>query len=400
MKKVLLVAYGGGHVRMLLPVARALRDRGLAEPVFLGLTTARAQVLAAGFPCLGFLDFVEAGDAPALAQGRQLACALAQHAVSFEESAAYLGLCYADLEHELGAEQAARRYADQGRQAFLPVRTLQRILRRLRPALVVATSAPRAERAALLAARALGVPSVCLVDLLAAYEIEWLQAPDYADRVCVLNEPVRQRLLAAGRRPQQVVVTGNPAFDPLFDPALRERGAALRRSRGWERRSVWLWASQPEPARHHRSGQAGDPRLPARIAARLQSLTEAHPDLELVIRPHPSEAAGYRIALGERQHLSGPGEDLHTLLAACDGVVVLTSTVGIEARMAGCHVLQVLGSLYSDDAPYQACGIADAAVPLEQLEAALLDLRGRPRQPARGGEPATPRVLAQLEALL
>ena len=70
MKKALFVAYGGGHVRMLLPVARSLRERGWAEPVFLGLTTARAEVEAAGFRCLGFLDFVRPEDASAEVRAR------------------------------------------------------------------------------------------------------------------------------------------------------------------------------------------------------------------------------------------------------------------------------------------------------------------------------------------
>ena len=400
MKKVLFVAYGGGHVRMLLPVARSLRDQGRAEPVFLGLTTARAEVEAAGFACLGFLDFVRPEDHGALAQGRALAATLAQHAVSFEESAAYLGLSYADLVRDHGAQEAGRRYAREGRQAFLPAHVLQRVLAQLRPDLVVTTSAPRAERAAVLAARALGIPCACLVDLFAAYEIEWLRAPAYADVVCVLNEALRERLLAAGRRPQEVVVTGNPAFYPLLDPALHARGAALRRARGWAGRSVWLWASQVEPASHPCNPGRGDPRLPARIAAQLQAIAASRPDMELVIRPHPSEAADYRIALGPRQWLSPREENLHELLAACDGVVVLTSTVAIEARMAGCRVVQVLGSLYSPDAPYLACGIADAAVPVAGLADAIATHSGQARCSPLGGEPATPRVVAQLEALL
>ena len=127
MKRVLFVGYGGGHVRMLLPVARLLRARGLAEPVFLGLTTARAEVEAAGFPCLGFTDFIGEGDAAALEQGRALASQLASHAISFEESAAYLGLSYADLVREHGAERAAALPAAPGRQAFLPVAAPGRI---------------------------------------------------------------------------------------------------------------------------------------------------------------------------------------------------------------------------------------------------------------------------------
>jgi hypothetical protein len=394
---VLFVAYGGGHVRMLLPVARMLRERRMAEPVFLGLTTARAEVEAAGFPCMGFLDAVAPGDEVAMQHGRTLASQLPAHAVSFEESAAYLGLSYADLERAQGSDRAAALYLEHGRQAFLPVPTLERILRLVQPSLVVATSAPRAERAAVLAARRLGLPAVCLVDLFAAYEIEWLREPGFADRVCVLNEQVRQRIVQAGRGDHEVVVTGNPAFDGLIDPAVRERGARLRQARRWDGQRVWLWASQIEPAAHPCQPGHGDTELPMRIARELQAITAARPNMTLVIRPHPSEV-DFRIELGPRQHLSGRQEPLHELLHACDGVVVLTSTVGLEARLAGCHVVQVLGSLYSADAPYLAYGIADAAVPLAGLAAAIDG--ARPPVAAQDLTPAAPRVIEALRPWL
>ncbi|TFZ02440.1 UDP-glycosyltransferase [Ramlibacter henchirensis] len=393
MKRVLFVGYGGGHVRMLLPVARLLRERGLGEPVFLGLTTARAEVEAAGFACLGFADFLRADDAAALQQGRALAAKLPAHAISFEESAAYLGLSYADLVREHGEQGAAALYAQHGRQAFLPVPTLERILTKVQPDLLVATSAPRAERASFLAARRLGVPAVCLVDLFAAYEIEWLREPGFADRICVLNERVRDRLVATGRRAEEVIVTGNPAFDGLLDPGVRERGAALRKARGWDGRRVWLWASQVEPESHPCQPGRGDTLLPRRIAQELQRITRARPDMELVIRPHPSEG-DYRIELGAREWLSPRTENLHELLHACDGAVVLTSTVGLEASIAGCAVVQVTGSLYTLDAPYLAYGIADAAVALEGLAVALD--AAPPRRAAVDLAPAAPRVLEAL----
>lgn len=399
MKKVLFAAYGGGHVRALLPVAQLLRDQRLAEPMFLGLTTARAEVEAAGFPCIGFLELTQPGDEQALAWGRALAGELDSHAVSFEESAAYLGLSFADLVHVHGHAQAQALYRAHGRQAFLPVRTLERCLRRFSPDLLVATSAPRAERAAFIAARRLGVPSVCLVDLFAAYEVEWLREPGFADRICVLNGQVRRRIVEAGRGEDEVVVTGNPAFDRLLDPSMRERGRALRRARGWEGQVVWLWASQVEPESHPCQPGRGDPQLPMRIARELQRVVAQRPRLELVVRPHPSER-DYRIELGPRQRLSPRQENLHELLHACDGVVVLTSTVGLEARLAGCHVVQALGSLYSPDAPYLAYGIADAAVPLDGLEAAIERFSAQPRGTAAVAQAAAPRVLEVLRPWL
>src|SRR4051812_13827461 len=204
---------------MVLPVARALQASGRARVQVLGLTTAAAVVREAGLPLLQVKDFVDAGDARALQHGERLAAAMGPVADP-DETRAYLGLSYAELESQHGIEGAEQRYAQDGRQAFLPVRLLERILRRVRPDLVVATNSPRGERAAVLAARKLGLPSVCIVDLFAIDEVRWIGQPGYADRICVLNAHVRDFLVRAGRQPDEVVVTGNPAFDALHAPAV------------------------------------------------------------------------------------------------------------------------------------------------------------------------------------
>jgi hypothetical protein len=395
---VLFACYGGGHVRMVLPVAREVQRRGLGRPVILGLTSARADVIAAGFECLGFADFATPEDVQDLAHGEQLARGLESQATGLRESMAYLGLSYADLVRDHGKEAAAAMYAAHGRYVFLPVHMLERIVRATGAAAVVTTSAPRAERAAILAARRCGVPSLCMVDLFAAYEIEWLKDPGFADRVCVLNERVRDKLVTAGRDAGDVVVTGNPAFDRIADPAVRAAGSALRKERGWDGQKVVLWASQVEPESHPSNPGRGDPALPERIADALRAMLPAHPDLELVIRPHPSQPPA-AVPAQPREWLSPRSEDLHTLLHACDVVAVLTSTVGIEASLAGKHVIQVLGSLYSPDAPYLAYGIADQAVPLEQLPHAVLSAQ-RNAKAAADLPPATGRVVDELAVLL
>ena len=355
---------------MVLAAARELLRRGMAEPVILGLTSARNDVVAAGFECLGFADFVEARDEDAVAQGEQLANGLQVLVANHRESAAYLGLSFADLEAMHGRSLADQLYAEHGRYVFLPVPTLERIIRRVGASVVVATSAPRAEQAAILAARLCGIPSLCMVDLFAAYEIEWLKNPDFADVVCVLNQSVKRKLVAAGRESAQVIVTGNPAFDRLADPSVHAQGAALRMERGWGTKKVVLWASQIEPESHPAHPGRGDPALPERIEGVLRSLLPLEPEVELVVRRHPSEMPAME-STQSRVWLSPRSEDLHVLLHAVDVVVVLTSTVGIEAQLAGCHVIQVLGSLYSPDTPYLEYGIADQAVELNRLHDAV-----------------------------
>jgi hypothetical protein len=316
-----------------------------------------------------------------------------------EESIAYLGLSYADLEDEVGPEEAARRYARDGRQAFLPRRSLGRLLRAIGPQLVVATNAPRAERAAIEAAGELGIPAICMVDLFAIDEVRWIAQPGYAQRVCVLNAQVREFLLAAGRRPDEVVVTGNPAFDALRDPALAQHGRALRMAQGWAGKRVLLWPTQVEPAFHPFDGRPGDPGLPERALEALVRWTLREPDAVLCVRPRPGEPAP-TLPADPRIVLTGQGWPLVPLLHAVDLVVTLSSTVGLEGHLAGARLVQLRGSVFEDAMPLARFGIADAAVPLDGLTAALDRWSRAGRKPPSQGENATERVLTVLAPFL
>jgi len=399
MKKVLFVCYGSGHVRMVVPVAKALQASGRADVAVLGLTTAAPVVRAAGLPLLQFKDFIEAGDEPALGKGRELLTAMGEVQDPME-TAAYLGLCCAELEAEVGPAEARRRYAQLGRQAFLPVRTMKRFLQAVRPDLVVVTNSPRAERAAVIAANQLDVPSVCIVDLFAVDEVRWIGAPDYSRKVCVLNEGVRDFLVAAGREPGQVVVTGNPAFDTLRDPANANEGRALRQRHGWDGRRVVLWPNQAEPAVHPFDGTPGDPELPGRVLQRVIEWVQRHDDAVLCIRPRAGAGAP-TVAASDRVLVTGQDWPLPALLHAVDTVVTLTSTVGVEGHLCGARLIQVLGSVFEPAMPLARFGIADAAVPLSGLEGALNRWTRAPRatREAAAGT-ATPRVVEVLAEFL
>jgi hypothetical protein len=399
MKQVLFVAYGSGHIKMLVPVAQALQASGLAHPVVLALTTAAPVARAAGLDVRQFKDFVGPQDADALQQGRRLSADLGTPLPDPEESAAYLGLSHADLVAAVGAVQAEAAYRRLGRQAFFPVPTLLRILDRLRPDLVVATSAPRAERAAIVAARARGIPAVCVVDLFARHEVQWVGAPDHADRVCVLNSAVREVLIAAGRAPHQVVVTGNPGFDALNTAQAVAAGRALRLGQGWADRTVLLWPTQVEPAVHPFTGRAGDAALPGRVLQQLVQWTLGHDKAVLCVRPRAGEASP-ALPKHPRIVLTGQAVPLPALLHATDLVVTLTSTVGLEGHLAGCRVLQVSGSVAEDAMPLHRHGIADAATDEAGLGAALDHWTQQPRRGAQALSPATDRVLAEITAFL
>lgn len=406
MSHILAVSYGGGHAALVAPVVKELRLRG-HHVTLLGLTTAYDHFRKCGLDCLGFRDLAPLLHPDVIRLGEKLACELAPGAaVAREETVAYLGLCYRDLVDSWGEEEARVRYQVRGRQAFLPVATMARILDLYRPDLVLATNSPRSEQASILAAAERGLPSVCAVDLFALQEYQWIAAPGYADRICVLNDSVRNFLHHKGRPLEDVVVTGNPAFDSLMDPDVMARGLQLRQERNWSREAVTLlWASQPEPERHPFHSVLGDPMLPRRIEAVLRDFVRTHAGFRLVVRYHPSEQVEF--IEQDRVFFSPASEALHPLLHAVDVTLTMTSTVGLEAYLLGKPVITVDASIFTADMPYSAMGISRGVFSPQELPALIARLEpdkmaGRPvhDENQRAARSATGNVVAVIEGLL
>lgn len=404
MKRVMLVGYGAGHIGMLIPVIKHLQQMASVEIIVLGLTTAREKLAAAGIPYLGYADLAKGFDnfPEVTALGERLAADLPAGPVPREESVAYLGTNYAELVCTFGAHEAALRYKSEGRQAFLPVNFMKRVLEKYQPDLVVATNSPRTERAAILAAGELRIPALCLIDLFARQEVVWIGTPGYADRICVLSAGVRDWLVAHGRSAAEIAVTGNPAFDPLANPAVAQKRDAVRQAHGWaEGQQVILFASQVEPARHPFTGIPGDPALPREIERALFGIVAGHSDYRLILRRHPSESVEDSV-VPERVEIGEKSENLATLLHAVDLVVVMSSTVGLEAALAGKPVVSVDMSVFTPDAPYASMGISLGVARLDALEEAVEQaLSGKaPSGAVCGDGKAAERVVAEIMAML
>jgi hypothetical protein len=78
------------------------------------------------------------------------------------------------------------------------------------------------------------------------------------------------------------------------------------------------------------------------------------------------------------------GQDvgLPALLQAVDLVVTLNSTVGLEGHLVGTRLVQILGSVFDNAMPLKRYGIADEAVALEGIAAALERCIQLPRSPS------------------
>ncbi len=371
-----LTAYGGGHISMVLPVCKALRERGW-KVTLLALTTAAAKAAQAGEPHIGYADLMHHAAPNARTYADQLCPNLDPNGpVSIDETLAYHGANFADLVETSDEASAWQRWKDDSRQAFLPVNFMQRVLAEFSPDVVITTNSPRTERAAIMAAGELGIPALCMVDMFALQEVKWIGKPGFADRVTVLNDAVRQMFIDHGRRPEDVVVTGNPAFDVINAHSTISAGAALRNARKWDDgRLNILWASTVEPQRHPFTGEVGDPELPRRVEACLREIVSRNENLRLIVRYHPSENITFEPA--PNVELSPVDEPLHAVLHAIDAVVVTASTVGLEAWLAKRPVLSVDGSIFTADAPFAKMGIAQGVSTLEKLAELLQDMAGK-----------------------
>ncbi|MBS1710007.1 MAG: hypothetical protein JSS65_14945 [Armatimonadetes bacterium] len=367
MSKILCVTYGAGHAQIIASLYPQLVARG-HEVIVFALTTAAGQLARKGIPSVGYIDFIGPEDQASLELGRELARDSAEHPdVRPGETEAYLGISYSELVADHGEEAAARMYAEAGRQAFLPKRFIRRVVEQIRPDLVLTTNSPRSEQAAVEVAAEMGLPSVVVVDLMVGGDRPRLHKPGYGTKICVIAELVRRRLIELGRSPGEVVVTGNPAFDELGATSVVEAAAELRRQKGWGDEKIVLWASQPEPT---------DSEWGAKVAAELAALVSSQSGWRLVFRPHPNERPG---CLGEVDHIetSGRDDDLSALLKAVDAVVVVSSTVGLQAALMGKLVVQVDLPVSAEPIDYPSVGAGYAARDMEHCMEVLVTHMGR-----------------------
>ena len=391
--RILAVAYGGGHIAMVLPVLRALRARLPGARIdLMALTTAHRAAVLAGERPLGYADFLHLVDADAaLAHGRRLAPGNTHPDVPEAETLAYLGINWLDWEARHGATQAARLWAEGGRRAFDPLEFFRRVVDHLRPDLVLATNAPRSEQAVVDAAAEQGIPTLVMLDLFGLPGDAFAARTRHPDRVCVLAEAVRDNLVRAGWPADRIAITGNPAFDALHDPAVREQARAFRASLGWRDKKVVLLAAHPEPRSHPATPWPSGNALPEAMERTLRDWVRTRPDAALVVRHHPNHWHLFpRLPDTPQVHFSEPGaEAIDPLILAADCVVVQTTTVGLQAATVGIPVLAMQSSPGALSAfSFADLGIAQGVRDVPDLPAAVNAALDQPPTPTPWARPA------------
>jgi len=403
---VLFVTYGNGHITKVAPVVHALESMGVPCQV-LALTIGYAQAQRLGLQPLGYKDFLHLADRErALAYGRQLWPENQHPDVDEFESCCYLGVNYLEWVETFGEEAAAELYQKGGRRSFLPLKFIGKIIDFLQPSVVVSTSSPRSEQAAIEAGVQRGIPTLTMLDLFPAPHDVYLHQKVYAGRITAASTLAGQLVSAAGIDAARIRITGCPAYDAVGNPANAVAGSALRQQLGWEGRHIVLWAGSLEqryPGQPEAYFGAG---LCVLVEQALRTWVSQTPSAALIVRYHPNQ---YHLfpdqGTQDRVYVSNPGADpLYPQLHAADTVLVQTSTVGFESVLIGKRLLNLVFSptVIATEYDFSKLGIAEAVASLEELPLAL----NRPRAllKDRGGlppaGPATPRVVVEIIDLM
>ena len=367
----LFVTYGGGHLKAVLPVAKQLINDGYSIYIF-ALTTAVESLKGSNIPFFSYKDLPEAYEQKNIELGIKLAKELEIrnnkiNVVSYEETIAYLGLNYIDLVKSFGKLKAQTDWLREGRQIFYPINLMTKIFKKLNPSMVISTNSPRSEKAAIDACFNLKIKSVCINDLFATQESAWLKNKNFANKLFVLNDRVKESLVNLDRPPEDIIVSGNPAFDSLYDEKHLINGKEIKKYMGLGNTNInILYASTAEPEINVWTGDVSDVNLPIKIEETLRDFIRANKKTNLIIRRHPSQ--DQNVITEDRIFQSDQSQNINDILNAVDIIVHAGSTVGLQGALIGKSVINIELSTFSADLPLTKMGFGRSLFSLTDFE--------------------------------
>ena len=214
-KKIYFVTYGGGHVDIIDLVTEELIKNNNIEVKILALTTAYnniidkyserivKSVLDYSFLFEDILEKVNEFGTFLLKENYN-----EESKISKKEIVIYLGISFFYLVEDHGYDEAIKIYNNKKRQAFLPTKFLEKILKYEKTDVVIATTSPRFEYAAILAGNILNIQTIQILDL-----FDHTYPLPIAKHIVVMNESVKKGLIKQGLINNNYHILGQPAIE-------------------------------------------------------------------------------------------------------------------------------------------------------------------------------------------
>lgn len=352
-QKLLFVTYGGGHVNAIIPVIKEVQKNNIYDYEVLALTAA-VKILRSNN--INFKQMKDFCDEEIIKLGIPLARKYHKEDsdVSFEETVAYYGSGMKDLILDYGLKGAYEKFDSDERKAFLPVNKMKSIIKEIGADMVIATSSPRTEKAALIAARLLNRPALRIEQLFYANDVDLPRGVHFA----VLNEIIRDKLLLRGIDAEYINVTGQPAFDKLKIERPYNKITSLRdRLKIRKEHKIVMWAS---PGNKDQSA----------ILDKLIEIEKKNDNIQLIIKLHPNESGELQknIVRAKRSKTLVMDSNLHELILLSNLVITEFSAVGLEAIFLDRPLLTINLFNIKGQIPYAESGAAIEVQNLNKLE--------------------------------
>ncbi|WP_276952170.1 CDP-glycerol glycerophosphotransferase family protein [Acetatifactor muris] len=355
-RKILYISYGGGHANLVRHIYNELSRICCYEQKVIALTVAGKVFDGCGIPYSLIEDYIDLFPykQDILTYGNELA-ALAFRAdagILYSDLVAYLGIGFCDLREELGESEAREAYAEKGRKAFCPVRSMELIIQQEQPSALVITCGVRMEKAAGIAANRLGVPVVRIADL-----------PVFEDSgcnciTCVMNDYGREFANRKLKVPlSNIVVTGQPVFEDNVKVSKNELEQCRELIKADRYEKVILYLEQPGL---QETGQVED---------YLSRVAEKWNKYLFLIKLHPNQTQQREEKFPDNM-LFLKDYPLKNLLYICDVAITRDSTAGMEAALVGKPLITLM--LSAADIDYSEYGISIKVDRLEALEKTIL----------------------------
>ena len=225
--------------------------------------------------------------------------------------------------------------------------------------LLVASDFHPVPREAVLVCRRHGVPSVEVIHGMVSVPV--LYVPITADKIAVWGDEMHEWFVGHGTDPARLVTTGQPRYDGFIE--YEKRKDYLKAGLGIEKdKKVVLYAASRLP---------GEMKT---VETALDAIRQRK-DTIFVIKPHPTDRPdAYERLLNTRPDQPSmvvSGRNIFEMLAICDIVLLLFSTVGLEAVLAGKPLVAVSDFAGRSNDNYVASGVALKADTAQELRGIL-----------------------------
>ena len=243
-KKILFVSYGGGHINIILPIAKEFKKKGFDFDI-MGLTGARLKVEKEGFECIGYENFIDPEKNKEIFKAGETILDENYNpssGISINESLSYLGINLKENELRYGTKFTKKIYKKAKRHSFLPINFFKKVLSEGKYDLLVTTNSPKSERAAHIAANELSIRSIRIEDLFFDDNLQidiidrlgedyylslgkYISSPTKIFVMCKYTKSIyknKKKTLLLNTPEKDVVVTGQPILEKIYENTILE----------------------------------------------------------------------------------------------------------------------------------------------------------------------------------